>query len=199
MFPLLEDGMSAPTRGQDRVWTAQEFLATDQHEFGDAWRYELVDGVIVAHAASSPDHGAIISALTTAIDKRLEARPGSGCRTESGSGAAPMSQQRPTARIPDAIVRCGEHPRVTFDVVSPSELRAWRARDLRRQHLQDIEGVQEIVEIYQAEAAVHVYRRNAAGEWPFSTFNGLDAVLTLESMDLEIPLAEIYRTVSVLE
>ena len=199
MFPRLDDGMSATTRGWDRVWTAEEFLATDQHDFGDAWRYELVDGAIVAHAAPSPDHGAIIAALTTAIDKRLEARPGSFCRTESGSGAAPRSQQRPTARIPDAIIRCGEHPRVTFDVVSPSELRAWRARDRRCQHLQDIEGVHEIVEIYQAEAAVHVYRRNAAGEWPFSPVSGLDAVLTLESLDLQIPLAEIYRTVSVAE
>ena len=191
--------MSATTRGRSQAWTAEEFLAADQLEFGDAWRYELVDGAIVAHAAPTPDHGAIISALTTAIDKRLEARPGSGCRTECGSGAAPRSQQRPTARIPDAIIRCQEHPRVTFDVVSPSELRAWRARDRRRQHLQDIEGVQEIVEIYQAEAAVHLYRRNAAGEWLFSPISGLDAVLTLESMDLAIPLAEIYRTVSVPE
>ena len=96
--------MSATTHGSDRVWTAEAFLAADQHQFGDAWRYERVDGAIVAHAAPSPDHGAIISALTTAIDKRLEAGPGSGCRTESGSGAAPRSQQRPTARSPDAIV-----------------------------------------------------------------------------------------------
>jgi len=191
--------MRATPHGRDRVWTADAFLAADQSEFGDAWRYELVDGVIVAHAAPSPDHGAIIAALTTAIDERLEARPGSGRRTESGSGAAPKSQQRPTARIPDAIVRCGEHPRVTFGVVSPSELRAWRARDRRRLHLQDIEGVQEIVEIYEAEAAVHVYRRNAAGQWLFSPVSGLEAVLALESMDLAIPLAEIYRTVSVPE
>jgi hypothetical protein len=34
--------------------TAAEFLATDQAAFGDAWRYELDEGVIVAHAAPSP-------------------------------------------------------------------------------------------------------------------------------------------------
>ena len=34
-----------------RLWTAEDFLATDQYAFGDAWRYELVDGEIVAHAA----------------------------------------------------------------------------------------------------------------------------------------------------
>ncbi len=44
-------------------WTADEFLRTDQSEFGDAWRYELIDGEIVAHAAPSPDHGAILMGL----------------------------------------------------------------------------------------------------------------------------------------
>jgi hypothetical protein len=28
-------------------WTAERFLTTDQREFGEAWRYELVDGRIV--------------------------------------------------------------------------------------------------------------------------------------------------------
>lgn len=190
--------MGATTRGSDRVWTAEEFLATDQCEFGDAWRYELVDGVIVAHAAPTPDHGAIVAALNAALGARLVGRP-NGCRPESGSGAAPKHQQPATARIPDAMIRCREHPRVTFDVVSPSELRAWRVRDRRRQHLQHIECVQEIVEIYQDEAAIHIYRRDAEGKWPFSAVNGLDAVLTLESVGLDIPLAEIYQFVSVAE
>jgi Uma2 family endonuclease len=143
----LEDDMSTTGWASGRKWTAEEFLATDQHELGDAWRYELVDGVVVAHAAPSPDHGAILSGLTTALGRRLESRS-DGCRPETGSGAAPKTQQRATARIPDAMIRCGETPRVVFDVVSPSELRAWRARDRMRQHLQDLEGIQEIVEIY---------------------------------------------------
>ncbi|MEO8714226.1 MAG: Uma2 family endonuclease, partial [Acetobacteraceae bacterium] len=111
-----------------RYWTAEEFLATDQREFGDAWRYELVDGSIVAHAAPTPEHGAIISGLTGALVSRLRGNR-DGCRPETGSGAAPKTQQRSTARIPDATIRCGDLPRVVFEVVSPSELRAWRARD----------------------------------------------------------------------
>ena len=38
---------AAPTQG----WTADTFLAADQHEFGEAWRYELVDGQITAQRA----------------------------------------------------------------------------------------------------------------------------------------------------
>jgi Uma2 family endonuclease len=186
--------MDTLARATDRAWTADAFLRTDQDEFGDAWRYELVDGVIVAHAAPSPDHGAILSGLVAALAKRLAGRP-NGCRPEAGSGAAPTNQQRPTARIPDAMVRCGDLPRVAFDVVSPSELTNWKARDQRRAHLQGIAGVQEIVEIYQREAAIHVYRRHDGGQWMFAPVIGLDASLDLQSVDLAIPLSEIYEFV----
>jgi Uma2 family endonuclease len=177
-------------------WTADEFLRTDQSAFGDAWRYELVDGEIVAHAAPTPDHAAIVMGLGTALGNRLRGNK-EGCRPEAGSGAAPRQQQRATARIPDAMVRGGDLPRVVFDVVSPSELRAWRARNLRRRHLQDIEGVAEIVEIYQDEAAIHIYRREATGQWFFDAVDGLDSSLNLNSVGLDIPLAEIYEFVGV--
>lgn len=189
--------MSTTAKTQ-RIWTAEEFLATDQQAFGTAWRYELVDGAIVGHAAPSADHGAILAALAGALTRRMEDRT-DGCRPETGSGAAPKNQQRATARIPDAMIRCWEHPRVTFDIVSPSELRAWRARDRRRQHLQDIEGVQEIVEVYQDEAALHVYRKGPGDEWFFEAVNGLDTTLILKSVGLEVPLTEIYRFVTIEE
>ncbi len=175
-----------------RFWTADEFLATDQREFGDAWRYELVDGRIIAHAAPAPEHGAIISGLIVALGNRLRGNR-EGCRPETGSGAAPKTRQRSTARIPDATIRCGELPRVVFEVISPSELRAWRARDRKRSDLQDVEGVADIVEIYQDEMAAHIYRREADGTWSFSAVGGPDAVLELRSVALTVPLAEVYE------
>jgi len=176
----------------ERHWTADEFLETDQREFGTAWRYELVAGQIVAHAAPSPDHGAILSGLTAALATRLRGNS-QGYRPETGSGAAPARKQRNTARIPDAMIRCGGAPRVVFEVVSPSELKAWRARDVGRRDLQDVEGVAEIVEIYQDDMAVHVYRREADGSWSFDAIGGADAVLRLRSVAIEVPLAEIYE------
>jgi len=175
----------------DGDWTAECFLATDQHEFGDAWRYELVDGSIVAHAAPSPEHGAILAGLTGALANRLRGNP-DGCRPENGSGAVPRQAQRPTARIPDAMIRCGEHPRVLFEVISPSELRSWRLRDRRRRDLQAVEGVQEIVELYQSERACHIYRRRTDDSWSFEALDGAEAILRLLSVSLELPLSEIY-------
>jgi Uma2 family endonuclease len=188
--------MDTPARATDREWTADEFLRADQRVFGDAWRYELVDGRIVAHAAPAPDHAAILAGLATALGNRLRGDK-DGCRPEAGSGAAPREQQHPTARIPDATVRCGDLPRVVFDVVSPSELRAWRAGNQRRRHLQDVEGVQEIVEIYQGEASVHIYRRDDGERWFFDAVDGLDAILNLKAVRLDISLSEIYEFVTI--
>jgi Uma2 family endonuclease len=192
MVRLEASAMNVALRTEIDEWTAETFLATDQQAFGDAWRYELVDGRVIAHAAPSPEHSAISSGLITALGSRLRGRP-DGCRPENGSGAVPKSAQRPTARIPDVMIRCGEHPTVLFEVVSPSELTHWRDRDRRRHDHQAVEGVLEIVELYQSEIACHIYRRQPNGTWSFEALDGMDAVLRLGSVGLEIPLSEIYE------
>jgi len=190
--------MTVALRVPEQDWTVERFLATDQHEFGDAWRYELVEGRIVAHAVPSPEHGAILAGLIGAIAGRIRGNP-DGCRPESGSGAVPKAAQRPTARIPDAMIRCGEHPRVMFEVISPSELRHWSQRDVRRRDLQAVEGAQEIIELYQAQRACHVYRRQDNGTWSFEALDGADAVLRLTSVAIEMPLSEIYAFAEIAE
>lgn len=72
--------MDPADRVGGRTWTAPEFLATDQHLFGDAWRYELVDGRVVAHAAPSPGYGAILSGWL----RRLRARWAGGLIAAGG-------------------------------------------------------------------------------------------------------------------
>lgn len=65
-------------------------------------------------------------------------------------------------------------PRILFEIVSASALRAWRARDRKRADLQDVAGVAEIVEIYQDEAALHVYRKQADARWVMEAVGGLE-------------------------
>ncbi len=171
---------------------ADQFLRTDQSQFGRAWRYELVRGTIVAHAAPSPEHGVILNNLAGELYNRLRGHP--ACRSEVGSGAAAQYEQRDTARIPDAMIRCADHPRVLFEVVSPSEQRHKRQWDQKRSDLQAVEGVQEIVEIYQDEMLAHAYRRQGAG-WVFESIGGPDAVLALHSVGITVPLAALYERV----
>ena len=175
-----------------RHWTADEFMSADQAAFGPLWRYELVDGRIVGHAAPTAEHGAILAGLTGALARLLAGRPG-GCRPEAGSAATPRTEQRDTARIPDVIIRCGETAIVSFEVVSPSEIRNWRARDEKRTHLQAVEGLVEIVELYQDDYAAHIYRRSAPDAWSFEAVGGRDAALRIACLNLEIPIADIYE------
>jgi len=171
---------------------ADAFLRTDQSAFGPAWRYELVRGRIVAHAAPSPEHAAILSNLDSAIHARLRGHP--QCRSEVGSGAAPSRERRDTARIPDATIRCGGLPRVLFQVISPSELQHKRDWDLKRADLQAVEGVQEIIEVFQDEILVHAYRRQGT-VWTFESIAGPDAELALPTVGISVPLAAVYERV----
>ncbi len=67
---------------------------------------------------------------------------------KSGVALRRSTEQRDTARIPDATIRCGKQSRVLFEVVSPSELQHKRQWDQKRTGLQAVEGAQEIVEIF---------------------------------------------------
>jgi hypothetical protein len=174
--------------------TADEFIETDQCEFGDAWRYDLVDGVIEAHAAPSDKHALMLSNLIAALHGRLKSHE-EGCRVETGGAVIPARKIRNTARIPDALARCKGLPRVTFEIVSPSELRHVKQRDKKREDVKQVEGVVQIIEIYQHTMAAHVHNRIAAGIWEFISVSGKEAGLDMPSLGISIPLIDLYEDV----
>ena len=57
-----------------------------------------------------------------------------------------------------------------------------------------MEGVQEIVEIYQDEMLAHAYRRQGDG-WLFESIAGPDAEVELRSVGISVPLAALYERV----
>jgi hypothetical protein len=80
-------------------------------------------------------------------------------------------------------------------VVSTSELRHKRQWDQKRADLQAVEGVQEIVEIFQDEMLAHAYRRHGAG-WVFESIAGPEAHIALPGVGIAIPLAVLYEGAS---
>ena len=171
--------------------TADVFLTMDQRGFGDDRRRELVNGRIITHDIPNPDHGTILASLAGALVSRLKGRKDG--RVEIGSSAIPKRTLRDTALIPDAMIRCDGNPRLICEIVSSSDLGNRKAWDRRRRDLQEVEGVEEIVELYE-EPAAHIYRRLGSA-WTFEAIDGLHATLILRSIGLEIPLAEIYAFV----
>lgn len=59
----------------------------------------------------------------------------------------------------------------------------------------DMPTVQHVVLITEFAARVSLGSRNAAGNLDVLGFTGFEAVLTIDDIDLELPLAEVYRGV----
>ena len=56
-------------------------------------------------------------------------------------------------------------------------------------------GITEVLEVEQDEAVIRVHRLQGE-DWGIQSVAGLDATVSLRSLDLDIPLAEVYDAVT---
>ncbi len=107
---------------------------------------------------------------------------------------------------PDLSVVCGKedfykdntrillNPTIIVEVLSETTERFDRGSKFRK--YQTIPSLKEYVLIDQWEAQIDVFRPIEDGKWELTTYSGLDGLLKLESISVEIPLIEIYRRVN---
>ncbi len=107
--------------------------------------------------------------------------------------------------LPDQAVVCGAlavidesqetitNPKVIFEVLSPSTEDNDRAAKFDLYRL--LPSFEEYVLIAQQRAAVEVRRKRPDGRWVLTFYEGLDSVVKLESLDIELPLGELYEGV----
>ena len=105
--------------------TVRQFLSID---FGTDRKYELIDGAIKMMTEGTRAHARVATNILVYLGPRLR---GSGCRSyNSGAG---IYVDETTTRYPDVSVMCEEraspdtdelisfeHPRIVFEVLSPS-------------------------------------------------------------------------------
>ena len=185
--------MSAPVRSDT---TLAEFLAWAPP---DDRRYELIDGRITAMNAPSGAHTFISANLVRHVGNHLESRP--GCSVRSDAGIVPNSG-RATYFQADVAVTCTHHrrgeqavpdPILIIEVLSPST--GEHDREVKLPAYRAVGSVREIVLVSQDRAYAEVHRRHDGSMWIVDLALGLDAVLRLDSISLDLPLAEIYRGV----
>lgn len=182
--------LTVAQRSPDQNWTAERFCVTDQHVFGDAWRYELVDGRIIVYAAPSPEHR-----HSGRADRRTHqpvawqsGRLASRERQRRGASIGTASDSAHSRRA-DPLRRASQgHVRGN----SPSELRNWTQRDAKRRDLQAVGGAQGDRRAVPGRAGVAHLPPPARRHWSFEAQGGPDAILQLPSVGLAIPLSEIY-------
>ena len=176
-----------------RRMTLDEFLDWDD---GTDTRYELVGGFAWAMASPMPGHGTLTIALGGELRAALRARP--PCRAIAEAGIV-LPDRDDTYYVADIACICEPlranqrliaDPVLIVEVLSPSTA-AWdrqtKAADYRR-----IPSVQEILLIDSESLFAEVWRRDGE-RWITEIVRGGDATFALASVNLTIPLAELYE------
>ena len=176
-----------------RRMTVDEFLRWDD---GTDARYELVDGFVVAMAPPVPRHGTLTLRLGGAIDAALRTRPPCSAHGEAG---IVRPDRDDTFYVADIAVTCDplqpddqliRNPILIVEILSPSTATFDRNRkvpDYRR-----IASVQEILLLDSASVFAEVLRRDG-DRWITEIVQGPTSTLSLGSVPITIPMAELYR------
>ena len=171
-------------------------------------RHEFLDGEVFAMSGASLAHNLIDAQLVQSLGPRVR---DAGCTLVSGNLRVRVAKTG-LYTYPDAVIFCGTaelsreggldtllNPRVLFEILSPST-EAYD-RTTKFDHYRTISTLDEYVLLAQDERRVEVFRRAPAAtpedqsRWDLEEVRG-DGVLRLASLDVSVPLDEIYSGVA---
>jgi Uma2 family endonuclease len=183
-----------------RPYTVDEYLRRERDSIE---KHEFDDGRIIAMAGATRAHVLITGNTFAALHNRLKGTP---CQPY-GSDLRIRVAGRPKYVYPDVSVICGEpqadpddqygesflNPRLIIEVLSPSTEKY--DRNTKFDRYRGIESFREYVLIAQESARVQLFYRQPDGAWAFDVAVGLEAMARFRSIDVEVPLSEIYSGV----
>ncbi len=174
--------------------SAEEYLAWEptQEE-----RYEYWDGEVVAMTGGTRNHSRITFNFSKLLDDALVDRP---CEMYMADVKVQVERARKYF-YPDVVVTCDDRdndpqlvqlPCLIIEVLSPSTEAVDRGAKFAK--YRQFSTLQEYVLVQVEQPGVEMFRRNQQGQWVFSEY-GLGDSLQLESVDVEIAIADLYRQV----
>lgn len=176
--------------------TPQEYL---ELELSASGKSEYHAGIIYAMAGGTPQHSLICANVLGLLSAAL--REGPCVPYDSNLRIAASAEGFYT--YPDVSIICGPvqtldqrgdtvtNPTVLFEVLSDST-EAYD-RGAKFGFYRKIASLREYVLISQSSPMVEIFLRQDSGVWLMSSFQGPEAVATLVSVPVQMPLAEIYR------
>jgi Uma2 family endonuclease len=177
--------------------TVEEFLAAEPHY---TEKHEYLGGMVYAMAGASTPHNIISTNLITALGSRLRGRP---CQVFGADMKLRLLLSSSTYfYYPDAMIVCHsaglgdswcDEPSVIFEILSEST-RTIDEREKRIAYL-SLASLDAYVLIEQERREVVIERREA-GSWRRDVL-GADGVLRLPTVEVEIPVGELYERLEV--
>ena len=175
--------------------TVENYLAWEAEQDE---RYEYVAGCVYAMSGGSINHARIVNNLVRALDRAVAGGP-----CDVFSNATKLRTQALESELfyyPDIMVSCDpednhalyrERPTILIEVLSPSTRRV-HSREKLWTYIA-IPSVQEVVLVEQDAAKCVLHTRS--GQWLPQEVVGLEADLLFASINLAVPLAEVYQRV----
>ncbi len=177
--------------------TSEEYLAWERKQ---PFKNEYYNGQIIAMSGASRSHNRITVDITIQLGNQLM---NSECEVFASEMRVRTSPEI-SYFYPDVIVVCGEprfedntfdtllNPMLVIEVLSPST--AAFDRGEKFEHYKQIASLQEYILVSQNNVRVEHYRRQGS-QWIHNTFEHLEDMLPLASIECTLPLRAIYRRV----
>jgi Uma2 family endonuclease len=181
-------------------YTPQEYYALEREA---VYKSDFYQGEIFNMSGGTANHSLITGNIGGEVRQRLKGKP---CRMYESN--LRLNVRRTGLRCyPDVGVYCsplqfdpedsaGEtatNPTLLFEVLSKST-EAYD-RGLKAENYRQIESLRAYVLVSQVKPHVEIFEREANGPWLFRESDGLDAVLKLPAIGIDLPLSEIYAGV----
>ncbi|MGA2498985.1 MAG: Uma2 family endonuclease [Tepidisphaeraceae bacterium] len=182
---------------EKRRYTVTDYL---QLERSARERHEYRDGEILLMAGGTADHSLILVNVIGELRNRLKGKP---CRAYESNLRIRIARTV-LYTYPDISVICGPrqpdpgdpsgetmtNPRLIVEVLSPSTEAYDRGEKF--DHYRKLDSLQEYVLVSQSTPRIETFLRQPEGNWLLTPVSGLTSIAKLRSLEVELPLAEVY-------
>ena len=189
--------MTSPAK-QPELYSIEDYLYWER--LADL-KSEYYDGRIVMMSGGSPPHSRIASNLIRRFGNALDGTPCGAYTSDLKIRSGPSQFV-----YPDVSVICGElqfhdaendvvtNPRLVVEVLSPSTEN--NDRGVKWMRYQRLPSLTDYLLVSQDKPQIEHHHRDEAGEWQSVTYCGQEAVLAVASLNLHLPLRQIYDGVN---
>ena len=181
----------------EKHYTDEEYLAFEREALQ---KHELIDGEIIAMAGASREHNLIGVNVSSEFRFRLK---GGKCEVYANDMRVRMKKGR--YGYPDVVIACEKpkfaddefdvllNPVVVVEVLSKST--RFRDKTEKLETYQKMESIRECLLIEQKEIRVEHYIKQTPRQWILRIYEELTETIILESINCEIPVAEVYAQI----
>ena len=174
-----------------------DYLTTERQ---GAVRHDFVDGRVIARSGANRWHNLLVSNTAVALGSRIH-----GNKVEVYISNMRVKLKNSYICYPDVVVVNGEpsfadqnadlllNPTVIVEIFSNQTNSSDKTNKLESYLAMD--SIKEFVLLKEEEMRVEHYARQNAKQWIYRIYNERDDVISLESINCKVSLAEIYAQV----